>query len=403
MLAEVYSMVERGEHVDATDLLSMLSETMPTPEDGSTLKSDIVNGAGTELSKVAISDLEVLEFFASGRGRDALPLPGSNRIGAVAKLAKSQPERTLKMVENAINHAFPEADTLVDQVRTALDRSGLFARLDSYPQLRSQLVAKDLDLLDNPHLLKITLSERDALLAMVSEEALAARLIERLIRIDDTSAAALFMVRFPRAVDQAVLSRMAAFFAGRGPAVPSAWKSAVDTISKPSFVQRNVSKITSYSELGVLLAKAGPRTFVGQQSGAHLWVQALARSAVDVPDRQQTWILAHVLALALACPCHGFERGFEIAFERVHSDILTGQLSGEAFEFLVRQFPQVHWWQEWDSGYRLRLAVVNAYVRSDMDPKSFARLTRNQDLMNDLVGIADESKEGRSFLKRLAV
>ncbi|HEY8576919.1 MAG TPA: hypothetical protein VIL88_11335 [Devosia sp.] len=382
----------------AAELLSMLSETMPAPEDGALLKSDVVNGAATP----AISDLEVLEFFASGKGRDALPLPGSNRIDAVAELAKSHPERTLRMVESTINEAYPEADLLIDQVRNGLDRSGLLARLDSYPQLRSRLVAKDLDLLDDPHLLKITSSQRDAMLAMVSEEALAARLIGRLIRTDDASAAALFMARFPHAVDQAVLSRMAAFFAGRGPTVPNAWQSAVDSISEPNFVQRNVSKVESYSELGALLAKGGPRNFLGPQSGAHRWVQALASSAVDVPDKQQTWILGHILALALSAPRHGIERGFEIAFERVHGDILMGQLPGDAFDFLMGQFPQVHWWQEWDSGYRLRLAVVNAYVRSDMDPKSFVRLTQDQDLLNDLVGIAEDSKEGRSFLRRLA-
>ncbi len=123
------------------------------------------------------------------------------------------------------------------------------------------------------------------------------------------------------------------------------------------------------------------------------------RALNDVGGQPRQDLLAYLLALALAKPTRGCGPLFEWSFEPVHSDLWSASVSQDVFETLVRVLPNLYWWDQWDTGLRLRLATVNAYVTADLDPKSFRRLTRDRWRFDKLVQLADGSKQGQRFLK----
>jgi hypothetical protein len=92
-----------------------------------------------------------------------------------------------------------------------------------------------------------------------------------------------------------------------------------------------------------------------------------------------------------------------LSFHRATRALGTSQSSVSAHvKALEDDLPDLYWWQQWDACLRLRLGTANAYVNADLDPKSFRRITSDGSLFNRLVELADETKQGRRFLKRVA-
>jgi hypothetical protein len=139
----------------------------------------------------------------------------------------------------------------------------------------------------------------------------------------------------------------------------------------------------------------------GLASSPKDWAAALARSRDDVSGQSRQRLMAYLLALALAKPLPGCELLFERAFEPVHADIAVSRLPYDAFNALARYLPNLYWWQQWDTGLRLRAAVANAYADNDLNPESFRRLTSDATVFNELVDQASYAKHGRRFIKSL--
>jgi hypothetical protein len=77
------------------------------------------------------------------------------------------------------------------------------------------------------------------------------------------------------------------------------------------------------------------------------------------------------------------------------------RLPSDAFDALVHFLPNAYWWKEWDVCRRLRVAVVNAYVKAELDPRSFLRLTSDSAVWDSLADIAfDTGREG-DFMTRV--
>ncbi|MNE98330.1 hypothetical protein D3C80_1968290 [compost metagenome] len=84
-------------------------------------------------------------------------------------------------------------------------------------------------------------------------------------------------------------------------------------------------------------------------------------------------------------------------FDTVHSQALKSGLSQQAQEILSPFLPDVGWFKGWDLGLRIRVAVVQAFVRFDWSPRSFAELSNNRKAREMLSGAASDVPGGKRY------
>jgi hypothetical protein len=182
--------------------------------------------------------------------------------------------------------------------------------------------------------------------------------------------------------------------------VPRVWPDAVRQRS-PNLASRMLDRSRTTTALGALSGWLGLDVAAGLKTAPSEWAAALVRLEDNILGEPRQRLLAYLLALALARPGAGCEPLFEKTFESVHADISASRLPHDAFDLISRFLPDLYWWERWDACHRLRVAVVEAYVRADLDPQSFRRLTSSEELFEQLVDIAAEAKSGRQFLTRV--
>ncbi|UHQ19022.1 hypothetical protein LVB87_12640 [Lysobacter sp. KIS68-7] len=89
--------------------------------------------------------------------------------------------------------------------------------------------------------------------------------------------------------------------------------------------------------------------------------------------------------------------GFESAYEAVERN----QLSDSAWRLLDSRLPfPIFWFQE-NRAERMRMGVVELFVRRDLSPETFGRLVRDGKLFISLAESLAESSRGRGYLKRV--
>ena len=85
-----------------------------------------------------------------------------------------------------------------------------------------------------------------------------------------------------------------------------------------------------------------------------------------------------LFALAVTASGPQAQQIFERSFGYLHDRILNSYLPSQAMHMLESRLPSLGWMRDWDKALKLRLAVTQAYMRSDLDPHSFGRLLRDK-------------------------
>jgi hypothetical protein len=226
------------------------------------------------------------------------------------------------------------------------------------------------------------------------DDPLARRVIARLLVLDDLHVANDMLVRFPDMTMH--------LLAEGGGSASRAWLWAVAGRAGDLLRSGVVEKAHSTSMLAAFAAMLGYDKPEVLQVGPLPWAAALSRARDDVKGYRRQVFLAFLLAIAIAKPVPGCESLFERAFEPTHTDLLQSSLPSEASARLRRHLPDLQWWQQWDTCLRLRIALVDAYLKGELNPRSFERLTDDKLLWTRLVDVAEKTNGGRRFLGRLA-
>jgi hypothetical protein len=385
-----------------TQTLDTIVEALPDANDGRLLKEDLLScGRGTYSLLPAADPIDTLGYFINHTDLTALPPPPGAAFEAIHDLWPTRASEILTIAEMAANRDSAIAGQLLDDLSAVAEPTSFLALSREHPIIRGRLIRANPALLDSPDIATVPAQElSDFLTLLPDNEDLAARLVDRLLFLDNRDAAAFFADRFLGPTQDRVFDALVSELAGTGVQVSRVWSDAVRQRS-PALTSYILKRATTTVGLGVLAGWLDLDVAAGLKASPTDWAAALLRVEDDIRGQPRQRLLAYLLALALARPCPGCEPLFERAFESIHTDILSSRLPSDALRALARFLPEVHWWQQWDTCLRLRLAVVGAYVKAELAPASFRRLTSDSALLKKMTDIASDTKPGRRFLQRV--
>ena len=382
--------------------LDTVVNALPDADDGNLLKDDLLSCGRSTYSLLPAADpIATLSYFVNHSDLVALPPPPEAAFETVHDLWLTRAPEILTITEEAANRNSVVVEKLLDRLSALAEPANFLSLSRDYPMTRKRVVRMNPAVLDSSGLPMVSEGELPDLLALLPDDQdLAARILDRLLFADSANAAAVFTDRFLDLTQDRVFDALVSDFAGSGPAVPRIWPDAVRRQSLDLTVRMLVRSSTT-TALGALARWLGLDVPSGLKADPTIWAATLRRVSDDIRGPQRQRLLSYLLALALAKPSPGCELLFETAFESVHADIWSSRLPDDAFDVLSRFLPDVYWWQQWDTCRRLRLAVVEAYVSAELDPRSFRRLTSDTTLFDRLANTASDTKSGRRFLKRV--
>jgi hypothetical protein len=404
-LAEIYRSTRTsrldGKLLETT--LTDVAQELSSPEDGRVLKEDLVSFERRQYSLLPVSDpLDTLNYFIRHPDAVALPTPREESLHAIHDLWATRSDEILSIADQAMESDSILGEAVLDRLALVADPMTFLVSTDHRPGLRARLVASNPALLDTDYLVRVPKPELSRLLDLIPEdEAVARPIVGRLLILDDREVAAVLSERFPAITARAVAMGIERSTKRLGPGVPDAWLDAVAGKAGVFLGSGIIEEARSTKSLAAFAAVLRHDSREVLRVGPLPWAKALRTAEDDVDGPQRQVFLAFIMALAIAGATRGCEPLFEKAFEPLHNDLGRSRLPYDASAILLRYLPNLHLWQQWDSCLRLRMAVVAAYVETDLSPESFLRLTANPDLFHRLLRLADDTKLGRRFIKKM--
>jgi hypothetical protein len=119
----------------------------------------------------------------------------------------------------------------------------------------------------------------------------------------------------------------------------------------------------------------------------------------DLDGVQRQYLSAYLLARALGYRSRNQAELIECSFDDVYIPASQSRLSAEAWNIIEPRLPKP-WFFDWDYCQRMRDALVEAFVNRDLAPNSFMRVTRNDDVFEQLTRAIARTGRGRRFLKK---
>lgn len=384
-------------------LLANVIEVLPSVEDGKVLKEDLVVGSNQYSLLPSLDPIDLLAFYVNNPAASKLPTLLTTTFEAIQQNWLDRSEEILSIGEKAAERATELNGKLLDQLAAVSDASTFLFSTQTRPNLRNKLLASKPSLLDSDYLLNISSVELLRLIKHVPDDAhiLIERILLRLLEVDDINLAEEMTRRFPDSAIAVVMEAIESFFTGDRTTIPQTWVKSISVQSSKILKSGFIGRARTTSALAFFASMLGYVQPATLQAGPMPWVNGLKNSRDNLNGFERQKFLAFLLELALYEPTDGCELLFEIAFDSIHTDLKYSKLCLEQLSQLLYFLPNLSWFKNWDYCLRLRLGIVDAYVKHNLNPTSFKRLTTNPYLYEELVELAGNSKAGRKFLKKL--
>jgi hypothetical protein len=383
-------------------LLTNITKVLPSMDDGKVIKEDLVSS--NQYSMLPSPDpIDMLTFYVNNAIASKLPILSADTFEAIQYNWSERSEEILSIAEIAAKSASELSINLLDRIATVTDASSLLASTSTKPNLRNKLLTLNPSLLDSDYLVNISSAELSKLIMYVPDDAyiLIDRILHRLIKVDNLNIAEQLVQRFPDASIATVIVAIDLFFVGSGSRVPQSWVNAIKAhaskILNSDFIER-AQTTSALSFFASMLDYIQPAIM---QVGPIPWAKGIKNARDDLSGADRKNFLVFLLMLALHKPRAGCEPIFEIAFDSIYTDLKYSNLGYEKTSQLLHYLPNLGLFKNWDHCLRLKTGIVNAYVKYNLNPNSFKRLTTNTNLYNSLVELAEDSKAGRKFIKKI--
>ncbi|MEI2636658.1 MAG: hypothetical protein V9E92_07420 [Methylotenera sp.] len=383
-------------------LLANISKTLSSPNDGKVLKEDLI--APSKYSLLPKTDpIEILDFIITNSIAKKPPAFSYKILESIQENWPTRSDQILSIAEQAAQQDTDFGFDFLSKLATIVEPSTFLATTTTRPHLRNKLLRLNPMLLDSPDLATLLQTELFNYIKYIptNNNTVIKSILPRLIVLDNFNVAKEIIRLYPNLTISTVLETVDQdFIRERSDTVSEVWINLVATYSDVILQGGFIERARTTSNLSFLAAILGYGLQQVLDMGPIPWAKGL-KNAKDIlrgADRQS--FLAFLLEIALYKPITGCEPLFEIAFEEIHTDLLYSKLNYQKTASLLNHLPNLGWLKNWDTCLRLRTAVVEAYIKNNLNPKSFQQLTANNELYMELIEIAEGTKGGHRYLNK---
>jgi GTPase-associated protein 1, N-terminal domain type 1 len=379
--------VDRLEGGKYREILLTVANAFPDPGDARLLKADLVALTRNPYSRIPdIDPLGSWEFLMEQASMEQWPAPALPTDDGLSQELQSRPEVVVRIAEKALNNTSPAARYFLNMFANGLTPELFWSVAAGDRRLMVAAATVHPELLDHQELGRLSSTDLLALLSSCSfDSGLAERIVGRLIRINDPAAAELMWDKHSEVVVGALID------AAPSSGASDAWINVVAMHPQQWLRADVLSRAMKSRAIGKIVERLDPESPSIIAAGARPWAEAL-RAVNNVKD--QLGLLTFVLVLALTIAEPDSEYLFERAFLPVYEGIERRRIPTHMFDALARTFPDVPSWKEWDSCYRLTLAVAKTYVERRTNPDKLAATIADRLIRRRIVKLVGSLKQG---------
>lgn len=135
--------------------------------------------------------------------------------------------------------------------------------------------------------------------------------------------------------------------------------------------------------------------------GCDPWVTAVEATSASGDVDGEDILAAFLFNRARGWRSKSPGRLFFLSVQRLHEAMASGRISDGAWRIVNQRLPGGSIWREWGRCEKLRHAVVDRFVDSELPPVEFGTVVDDGNLWWELVVLAADSSRGRRYLDRV--
>lgn len=391
-LVELWLISKHEPLLKGAKLGSFIKRSFPSIEDALALKLDLING-------VLIPDAQpdLVRFWLQQGDVPFLPDPSLEGIKRMMKLWPTFSLQLLELAEYASDKNGVIENKIVECVESKILETDFWDITQPYPGLQNLMLNKQPELLLEGGALKVGTEEIMRMLPLLKtrDSKLEDFIFSLICKGDDRLIPPVFN-QFPAIAARQVIraaseSRTASI---------RAWREELVRHPELLLTREVLGSVSLQSTLYEYLQQMRLSSPAVLSAGSDPWIAAMSNAVDDLWGEKKDILNCSILLLALASDTVGW-KGVELLFQVVHSKILAGMLPEKARDILDEWLPELGWFSNWDLGLRLRLIVIDAYIRNRWPIESFNALTQDHSARLMLSEAATDVPGGKLLSKAI--
>lgn len=374
----------------AADLIDLVTEAFPSPDDAQLLKQDLVNGA-----LVPSTQPQVLEWLLSDlAGRSVLPTPSAASLLRLPMLWPDRREEMLSLLEAAIGVDDPLGGAIIECLLSVSGDSLIWLASAGSLEVQTRLVEAKPDLLLEDWALNLESSALARLIMLVHDQIPSfERILPTFLVRDDSLLVEVFFDCFPITTAQQVMLSVGQ----SSNRIPNVWWHALKKLPEVLFHPDVISCFTRGSQLYALAEFLDWQVPRDSLSSAQLWSTTFKRAINDLSAERSDKLHCFLVKLAISTGGVGGMTLVEQVYNHIHDQLMGARLAKPAKDMLWDVLADAGWFKGWDIALRFRLAVATAYVKYQWPPLSYSRLSATRKGRKLLADAASEVWDGGAY------
>jgi hypothetical protein len=365
---------------------SLIKRYFPSVEDALALKLDLINGM-----LIPDSQPDLVRFWLQQDDVPFLPNPSLHGIERMMKLWPAFSRQFLELAEYASNKNGVIENKIVESVESKILAADFWHLTQPYPNLQNLMLNKQPEFLLEGDALKLSTEEIMRMLPRLKtkDSRLEDLVFSLICREDDRLIPPVFN-NFPEIAARQVIRAASENLT----ASIRAWREELLRRPELMLTREVLGSVSRQSTLYEYLQEMRLSSPAVLSAGSDPWIAAMSNAFDDLWGEKKDILSCSILVLALASEKVGW-KGVERLFEIIHSKILAEMLHGKARDILDEWLPELGWFSNWDLGLRLRLMVIDAYIRNRWPIESFNALTQDHSARLMLAEAASDVPGGK--------
>lgn len=353
-----------------TDRLgSLIKNSFPSIDDALALKLDLVNGV-----LIPESQPDIVRLWLQNDDFPFLPDPSPEGIKRLMKLWPAFSRQLLELAEYASDKNGVIENEIVESVESTILAVDFWSQTRPYPNLHNLMLSKQPELLFECDALKLSTDLIISMLPYLNEQdsRLEDFVFSLICKEDDRLISPVFC-SFPKIAAKQVIKASNLSCTGS----IRAWREELVTHPDLLLTREVLGSVSRQSALYEYLQQVSLSSSIVLSAGSDPWIAGISNALDDLWGEEKDIFSCSILVLALSSDTDGW-KGVEQLFEIIHNKILSDMIHGKARDILDEWLPKLSRFSNWDLGLRLRLMVIDAYLRKRWPVESFNALTQDR-------------------------